>query len=113
MTTHLPKAVGSMIRFLAEEAHSSTFVSNVTGEELEVLDHGEDSGHGEGHGSGFGVHIQYEDLYNSFIFLTCIYIAGKIAKLIRMPDLVGEIVAGILLGPNLAHFVPNPEGKIR
>jgi hypothetical protein len=52
--------------------------------------------------SGFGVHISYDDLYNIIIFLTCIYVSGQIAsRLSKMPDLVGEIVCGILLGPNL------------
>jgi len=59
----------------------------------------------DGHG-GFGVHISYEDLYNSIIFLTCIYVSGQIAsRLLKMPDLVGEIVCGILLGPNLGTLL--------
>ncbi|EED95900.1 Na+/H+ exchange protein also known as sodium:hydrogen antiporter, partial [Thalassiosira pseudonana CCMP1335] len=29
-------------------------------------------------------------------------------RLLRMPSLVGEIFAGIFLGPNLANYVPNP-----
>jgi len=33
----------------------------------------------DGHG-GFGVHISYEDLYNSIILLTCIYVSGQIAS---------------------------------
>jgi Kef-type K+ transport system membrane component KefB len=61
----------------------------------------------------FGVHIEYEDLYDTIVFFTMIYVAGQIAsRVLRMPDLVGEIVAGILLGPPLADFVPNPEAFV-
>eukprot|EP00567_Pseudictyota_dubia_P018452 CAMPEP_0197431994 /NCGR_PEP_ID=MMETSP1175-20131217/138_1 /TAXON_ID=1003142 /ORGANISM="Triceratium dubium, Strain CCMP147" /LENGTH=859 /DNA_ID=CAMNT_0042959977 /DNA_START=122 /DNA_END=2701 /DNA_ORIENTATION=- len=74
--------------------------------------HGESTdGHGA-HGEdehGFGVHITYEDLYSSIIFFTVIYVMGAVCqKFLKMPSLVGEIFAGILLGPNLANFVPNP-----
>lgn len=42
-----------------------------------------------------------------------IYLAGQFAsRLLKMPSLVGEIVAGILLGPPLADFVPNPEAWV-
>ena len=63
--------------------------------------------------SEFGVHITYEDLYDAVLFLACIYIAGQFAsRVLTMPSLVGEIVAGILLGPPLADFVPNPEAFV-
>mmetsp|Transcript_27971 Transcript_27971/g.42849 ORF Transcript_27971/g.42849 Transcript_27971/m.42849 type:complete len:809 (+) Transcript_27971:202-2628(+) len=73
---------------------------------------GDDDGHGGGHGS-FGVHITYDDLYHGVLFLTAIYIAGQVSsRLLAMPSLVGEIVAGIVLGPNLADFVPNAEAFV-
>lgn len=56
------------------------------------------------HDTGFGVRITYDDLYNSIIFLTCIYISGQIAsRFLKLPGLVGEIICGILLGPNLGR----------
>ena len=72
----------------------------------ELLDaHG---GHGDGH-SEFGVHITYQDLYRSVIFLGAIYVSGQIAssKYLKMPNLVGEIICGIILGPPLLDIVPN------
>lgn len=67
-----------------------------------------DDGHSE-----FGVHITYEDLYSTILFFACIYICGQIAaSLLKMPSLVGEIICGILLGPPLADFVPNPEAFV-
>ena len=87
MTTHVTSAVSSLLsRYLAE-----------TKEE-----------HGDDHHSEFGVHIEYEDLYDAVVFLAAIYVAGQIAsRLLTMPSLVGEIVAGILMGPPLLDYVPN------
>jgi Kef-type K+ transport system membrane component KefB len=68
---------------------------------------------GEEGEEGFGVHIEYEDLYDTFIFFVVIYLSGQLAsRVLQMPGLVGEIVAGILLGPPLADFVPNPEAFV-
>jgi Kef-type K+ transport system membrane component KefB len=72
------------------------------------------AGQNEHHDDGsaaFGVNISYEVMYNSFIFLTVIWLAGQIAssRYLKMPSLVGEIIAGILLGPPVAGFVPDPE----
>jgi len=66
---------------------------------------------GDSHGddSGFGVHIPYEDLYASIIFFVAIYAVGSFTqKFLKMPSLVGEIFTGIVLGPPVANFVPNP-----
>lgn len=71
---------------------------------------GEDS-HSDGH-SEFGVHITYEDLFESILFLVAIYVSGQIANVLKMPSLVGEIVCGIILGPPLADFVPNAEAWV-
>mmetsp|Transcript_9262 Transcript_9262/g.20862 ORF Transcript_9262/g.20862 Transcript_9262/m.20862 type:complete len:818 (-) Transcript_9262:112-2565(-) len=89
MTSHLYSAAAHTVRWLAST---------------------EDDEHGEG--EHFGVHIEYEDLYDSIIFLCCIYVGGQIANFCRMPSLVGEIIVGILLGPPLADYVPNPEAFV-
>lgn len=68
----------------------------------------DDGGHHE-----FGVHIKYEDLYSAVAFLTAIYVSGQVfSKYLLMPDLVGEIICGIVLGPELLDFVPNPEAWV-
>jgi hypothetical protein len=75
----------------------------------------EDAGddHGDDEHSEFGVHITYEELYATVVFFACIYICGQIASgVLKMPSLVGEIICGILLGPPLADFVPNPEAFV-
>ena len=64
-------------------------------------------------GEKLGVHITYEDLYKTVVFLTAIYLSGQIfSKYLLMPDLVGEIVCGIVLGPDLLNFVNNPEAWV-
>ena len=57
--------------------------------------------------------LHASDLYDTIIFLVCVYLMGQFAcRALKMPNLVGEIVAGILLGPPLADFVPNPEAWV-
>lgn len=47
------------------------------------------------------------------MFLACIYAAGLISsQLFKMPSLVGEIMCGIILGPSLLGFVPNPRAFV-
>ena len=93
-------------RFLAEQAEIDD-----TGHVTDEPYHG-DSGHGgeDGeHHSEFGVHITFDDLYASIIFFTFIYVMGAFAqRVLKMPSLVGEIFAGIILGPPVADWVPNP-----
>lgn len=73
----------------------------------------DDGDYGSDSHSEFGVHVTYEDLYSTVVFFACIYICGQIASnLLKMPSLVGEIICGILLGPPLANFVPNPEAFV-
>ena len=68
---------------------------------------------GGGGGGDFGVHIVYEDLYKTVVFLFAIYVSGQVAsRALMMPDLVGEIVCGIILGPGLLDFVANPEAWV-
>lgn len=61
----------------------------------------------------FGFHIEFDDLYRTILYFACIYVAGQFAsRVLQMPSLVGEIFCGILMGPPLANFVPNPEALV-
>lgn len=63
--------------------------------------------------SGVGVHVEFNDIYYSIVFLAAIYVSGQIAqRILKMPSLVGEIVCGILLGPPLADFVPEEKAWV-
>jgi len=54
--------------------------------------------------------ITYNEIYRVLIFLIAVHYFGKIGALIRVPPLVGQIIAGTLLGPNLTNFTPNQKG---
>lgn len=89
-------------RHLAGDSHTAD-----DGHDSYAMDDGDTA---DGHASGVdATHITYEDLYASMMFFACIYVGGQIAaRLFKMPSLVGEIFVGILLGPNLAAYVPHP-----
>lgn len=68
---------------------------------------------GGGGDSEFGVHIKYEDLWFSMIYLASIYAIGFLfERVLFCPALVGQITAGIVLGPQLANIVPFAEAFV-
>ena len=63
--------------------------------------------------SEFGFHIEFKYLYATIVYFAAIYVLGQFAsRVLQMPSLVGEIFCGILLGPPLANFVPNPASLV-
>jgi Kef-type K+ transport system membrane component KefB len=45
--------------------------------------------------------------------LVVAHVLGRLAELVRMPAIVGELATGLLLGPSLlGHFLPGPTGWI-
>jgi len=61
----------------------------------------------------FGFHIEFYMLYRTIVYFACIYIAGQFAsRVLQMPSLVGEIFCGIIMGPPLFDFVPNPAALV-
>jgi Kef-type K+ transport system membrane component KefB len=80
-----------------------------------VLHNEEASGtteHMEESESELSVEVSYEDIYQTLAFLAFIFAFGKLATLIGMPSLVGEIICGFLFGPPLADFVPFPKAIV-
>jgi Kef-type K+ transport system membrane component KefB len=64
-------------------------------------------------GSDFGVHIAYDDLWFAMVYLCAIYTVGFLFEhILFCPSLVGQIAAGILLGPQLANIVPYTEAFV-
>jgi hypothetical protein len=62
---------------------------------------------------GEGIHVDFWDIYATIVYFACIYLLGQLAtRVLQMPSLVGEIFCGILLGPQLADFVPNAEALV-
>ena len=84
------------LRFLASSSHNPP----------------EDSHTDDAHGD-FGVHISFDDLFASVMFFATVWVMGFVAqRFLKMPSLVGEIFAGIILGPNVVDYVPNPEAFV-
>lgn len=54
----------------------------------------------------------WADLFKLMIFLSAVFVSGKAVQLLGGPSLIGEIFAGILLGPHIANFAPEPRSLI-
>lgn len=52
----------------------------------------------------------FGDLLPLFLFLLAVWTAGRLVKATGGPALVGEIIAGCLLGPQLADYAPEHRG---
>ena len=46
----------------------------------------------------------FEDVVTTLVFIAAVWAAGKAVEIIRIPALVGEILAGCILGPPLLAF---------
>lgn len=58
------------------------------------------------------IEVSFEDTYKILVFLGTVFIFGEIAGACGVPALVGQIIAGFLLGPPLAEYVPFPEAMV-
>ena len=61
----------------------------------------EDEFHGDP-ATGFS----FNEIYATLTLFVTIWVAGKISMSLGMPSLVGEIIVGVILGPNLLEFAP-------
>lgn len=66
-------------------------------------DHDDD--HKGGHGGQFA---HFHAMFFTLMFVLSVWVAGKATAATGAPSLVGEIIIGVILGPNLVDFVPNP-----
>jgi len=48
----------------------------------------------------------FEDIYDLFIFVTALWVFGKLCERFGLPSVVGEIVTGLVLGPELLKVSP-------
>jgi len=58
------------------------------------------------------IEVSFEDTYKVLVFLGIVFVFGEIAGFCGVPSLVGQIIAGFLLGPPLAEYVPFPEAMV-
>ena len=64
-------------------------------------DHDDDHGH-------HGQFDHFNSMFFMVVFVVVVWIVGKSCGAVGIPSLVGEIWVGIVLGPALLDFVPNP-----
>ena len=76
-------------------------------ESSEYDDHpcGHDDDHGGHHGGEFH---HFNVIFFTAIFVSLVWLSGKLAAAVGHPSLVGEILAGVVLGPHLLDLAPNP-----
>lgn len=94
----LYKTKNSTPRMLAEELSQQNITAE---EELQEELHNE-----------LSIEVSFEDTYKILVFLGVVFIFGESAGYCGVPPLVGQIIAGFLLGPPLAEFVPFPEAMV-
>ena len=58
-----------------------------------------------GHSSGPG----FSDILSISFFFSCLFISGLIAKKIGFSGIIGEMIAGMLLGPYVWNVVPHQD----
>ncbi|MEI6682901.1 MAG: cation:proton antiporter [Bacteroidota bacterium] len=58
------------------------------------------------------VHYQLPFIVNLLILLLSAKLMGELAERFRMPSMIGEVIAGVILGPSLLNIIPAP-GEIK
>ena len=74
--------------------------------------HSDDTHSCDGHTEDHDLEEAFEHIYFVMLFLACLWFVGKLFARCGLPSLVGEIVVGIILGPNLLGFVPYSDALI-
>jgi len=57
-------------------------------------------------------HSQLPFIVNLLILLLCAKVFGEISERLRQPSMIGELIAGIVLGPSLLNIIPDT-GEMR
>ena len=58
------------------------------------------------------VNVSFEDILKTVVFLLLTWMSANLCKLIGLPSLAGEIIAGVILGPPVLDFCPYPEAMV-
>lgn len=62
--------------------------------------------------SSIAVNVTFEDILKTIVFLIVTWGAANACRVIGLPSLAGEIVAGMILGPPVLDFCPYPEAMV-
>eukprot|EP00041_Stephanoeca_diplocostata_P027518 m.758154 g.758154 ORF g.758154 m.758154 type:complete len:424 (+) comp23191_c0_seq18:446-1717(+) len=63
------------------------------------------AGDGDGKTSKY-TFFTFVEVWQFMVYWVALWFSGKATEAVRFPSLVGELIMGVLLGPNLANFVP-------
>jgi Kef-type K+ transport system membrane component KefB len=58
------------------------------------------------------VHYQLPFIVSLLVLLLSAKLLGELAERFRQPSMIGEVIAGVILGPSLLNVIPNP-GEIK
>jgi Kef-type K+ transport system membrane component KefB len=58
------------------------------------------------------IHSQFPFIVNLLILLLSAKLLGELAERFRQPSMIGEVIAGVILGPSLFNIIPGP-GEIK
>jgi len=58
------------------------------------------------------IHFQLPFIVNLLVLLLSAKLLGELAERFRQPSMIGEVLAGVILGPSLLNIIPAP-GEIR
>jgi Kef-type K+ transport system membrane component KefB len=58
------------------------------------------------------VHYQLPFIVNLLVLLLVAKLLGELAERFRQPSMIGEVIAGVILGPSLLNIIPSP-GEIK
>jgi Kef-type K+ transport system membrane component KefB len=56
--------------------------------------------------------VSFEDILKTVLFLLATFLAANLSKIVTLPSFVGEIIAGVVLGPPVLNFCPYPEAMV-
>eukprot|EP00484_Ammonia_sp_Unknown_P000784 CAMPEP_0197021680 /NCGR_PEP_ID=MMETSP1384-20130603/2627_1 /TAXON_ID=29189 /ORGANISM="Ammonia sp." /LENGTH=1130 /DNA_ID=CAMNT_0042449567 /DNA_START=117 /DNA_END=3509 /DNA_ORIENTATION=- len=110
----LGHAITSHRSLLSTDEHATngdTHVEDTNGGE--DIPHTDDpTCHATGHTEDHDIEEAFQHIYFVMLFMACLWFVGKFFSRIGLPSLVGEILCGIILGPNLLNLVPYSDALI-
>ena len=105
-----------LINLYMDALHSIS--SRITGRSLLSDDDHDTDGHDDssdicsGHEGAHDLEEAFNHIYFLMLFMACLWFVGKGCARMGLPALVGEIIVGIVLGPNFMDFVPYSDAMV-
>jgi len=101
--------------YMETVAHSSRFLlEDTNGDHGDTTngDHGSDHDCGIGHTEDHDIEEAFKHIFFLMLFMASLWFVGKLCARCGLPSLVGEILTGIILGPEGLQFVPYADALV-